>query len=572
MPKIFDEARVVTDMAVAQAMATQPRRFSVWFGAGVSTEAGVKTAWEICTEIRESLMEQEMPTVADVWARESLDWDSEDRRYSTCLKRYRSTPAERVDYFRTLLRNTKPSFAHHGLAILAANGVISPMLFTTNFDKLLEMAFATQGNSEYLAIRSMDEAQYWLPDEEKYYVLKLHGDYDTNNIVNTTEETQEVPEALRDLACRTLQNAGLVVLGSAGHEGSVQRLLYDILGQEDGGTPRFGLYWGVYVPGARPQFVDDTVAQHAVRTAMTQGTVNQRLVERIVERDGKKRLCRFFPVWGAAQFLRSVVQASKRSDVINTTTRYFDHAMRVHHRLRIGGLSEGAIQVRLDDLRRNSKRSSSPQAGVNVPSIVIDAESATLQLHVELAYGDMTSPVLLGAPKYEKRRRAIVSPDDIFLSAGAGVARAILEQAGPQIVLQELAKFDTVPHRAVLATSGGNLAVHYILHAAAVFVKADGTYALSEEDVQQTFEAVLRLSTALGVECIFAPLIGSGSGGIDSTHSLVAILRALRKDRESNDVQPLRLVIVVRDEGMLARAEFRQVLQAQLPDVTIVLP
>jgi hypothetical protein len=46
---------------------------------------------------------------------------------------------------------------------------------SSNFDKLIEMASAQQAVSEYQAIRSEDERQCW-GDEEKQYVIKLHGD------------------------------------------------------------------------------------------------------------------------------------------------------------------------------------------------------------------------------------------------------------------------------------------------------------------------------------------------------------------------------------------------------------
>jgi hypothetical protein len=76
------------------------------------------------------------------------------------------------------------------VSLLAARRVLRTTCLTTNFDKLLELAFAKQGEVECQAIRTPEEAAYWGGEPDKCYILKLHGDYDTHSILNTRDETR----------------------------------------------------------------------------------------------------------------------------------------------------------------------------------------------------------------------------------------------------------------------------------------------------------------------------------------------------------------------------------------------
>jgi len=70
--------------------------------------------------------------------------------------------------------------------------------------EVIEMAFAQQAVSEFQAIRSDEEQQYW-GYEDKQYVIKLHGDYDTANILNTNDEAIRIPESLQKIGVEVLQ-------------------------------------------------------------------------------------------------------------------------------------------------------------------------------------------------------------------------------------------------------------------------------------------------------------------------------------------------------------------------------
>src|SRR5262249_7753552 len=122
-------------------------RCAAWIGAGLSLEAGIKASREICDDIKKDLAAVAGATDPDAWAQEHLDWDDPSRRYSTCVRKL-GTPADRIDYFRRIIRGAQPSFSHHAVALLMQHGHIRRSCLTTNFDKLTEMAFAQEAVSE----------------------------------------------------------------------------------------------------------------------------------------------------------------------------------------------------------------------------------------------------------------------------------------------------------------------------------------------------------------------------------------------------------------------------------------
>ena len=151
-------------------------------------------------------------TDPDAWAKTNLDWDDVRRRYATCVSKL-GKPRQRIDYVREIVRGRQPSFSHHAIALLMRHRYIATNCLTTNFDKLLEMAFAQQAVSEYQAIRSQDETRFH-GQKDKFYIIKLHGDYDTENILNTTDETIRISEQMVTISVQMLRRKGGFVLGA----------------------------------------------------------------------------------------------------------------------------------------------------------------------------------------------------------------------------------------------------------------------------------------------------------------------------------------------------------------------
>lgn len=158
---------ITEDEAIHSILVAQGEHVP-FVGAGLSKEAGVPLAWEICEDIRQGWAPF-FEGSQDEWARTKLNWDDLTRRYSSCLENYGS-PEDRVSYFRGLLRGIAPSFAHHALALLMSNDKLHRNGITTNFDKLIEQAFVEQNIRECQAIRMPEEAEFWGPESDKCYL------------------------------------------------------------------------------------------------------------------------------------------------------------------------------------------------------------------------------------------------------------------------------------------------------------------------------------------------------------------------------------------------------------------
>ena len=81
-------------------------------------------------------------------------------------------------------------------------------------------------------------------NDDKAYCIKVHGDYDTHNLLNTDEETVVIEEAVGDYLELLLRNRGLLVIGSAGFEKSIHTL-FDRLTSKNSASKRI-LHYGLY--------------------------------------------------------------------------------------------------------------------------------------------------------------------------------------------------------------------------------------------------------------------------------------------------------------------------------------
>jgi O-acetyl-ADP-ribose deacetylase (regulator of RNase III) len=159
-------------------------------------------------------------------------------------------------------------------------------------------------------------------------------------------------------------------------------------------------------------------------------------------------------------------------------------------------------------------------------------------------------------------RRAVISPEDTLISAGGGVALALLRKAGQHILLNELSKFDEVRHGEVVVTSGCELPVAYIFHVAATLLRGDGSSLISESDVSQAVVNILSIAKSLDVRGLFMPLIGAGLEGMPPRRSLSAILQGIAKAERFATDELVQVAVVIRDEGTISRQEVGSCLEA----------
>jgi O-acetyl-ADP-ribose deacetylase (regulator of RNase III)/NAD-dependent SIR2 family protein deacetylase len=554
--------KVISDVEACFSILQEKDRFVCYLGAGASAEAGVKTAMAICDDIRNELESfdpdyENNPDVVRKKIEAKLKWQDRSRRYSVCMHVGRNTKDSRVEYFRKLLSNARPSFCHHAVAMLIAGQYFKSTCLSTNFDKLLETAFTQQGKLECQPIRNDSEIEYWWPAATRGYVLKLHGDYDTENVLNTSEETITISKKMTEKVRTLSQKSGMVVLGTAGNEESIRRL-FDSLTDDSAKAENVlsrGLLWGVYVNDTKPTDpLSERELEDLIKGQIDRGEIGEGIAE-MMERASKRDepFC-FFPVWGSGNFMSTLITATKNRELNGTAERFLDREMRLRTVFKRAKLKEAAITKHIDALRAQEKKLRSDLEKTGLPSQrprpIFRARDLKNGHEIRATYGDITSRSMMAAAEFQSARRAVVSADDTCLSAGGGVARGLLRKAGHHMILNELQKFiPPIPHCTVAVTSGGNLPLNYIFHAASMEIDQDGAYGVTEENVGDTMRDVLNKAAALNVEAIWTPLLGAGVGPLLPTQSLRAILDAILGWED--ETHKLTITIVIFDESHL---------------------
>jgi O-acetyl-ADP-ribose deacetylase (regulator of RNase III)/NAD-dependent SIR2 family protein deacetylase len=557
--------RIIPDSEAIRYILQQKRRYICYLGAGASADAGIMTAREICEDVRHQLLPDDLPPKqVSQWEKERLSWDDLSRRYATCMRAY-GNPVKRVQYFRELLKGKSPSFCHFALALAMADGVFKRTCLTTNFDKLLESAFTHQGVMECQPIRTDDELKYWEDDEDRCYVIKLHGDYDTNNILNTDDEVISLNDKFKIKVRDLSKDAGMLVLGTAGYEKSIHTMFDHLTEGGDEKILSHGILWGVYVPETKPRHLSQDDLQAVVQQQLKDGAVGPDIVAMMKRVSPRNEGFAFFPMWGGAgNFVFDLIEKTDNKLLRATAKLYLDHEMRLRNVFKRVDMSDAAIKRHISSLEEQQK---SLHKKLGTPSQttekVFEAFDQDRHVTINVAYGDIAKRSWMSAPEFQQDKRAVVSPEDTCISAGGGVAYLILERAGKYSVLNELSKFASpIEHGKIIVTSGGNLPVHYIFHAAAVEITKDAKYSVSKQDVCVTMTDVLEKARALGVGALWVPLMGAGVGSLGPKQSLEGVLEAI--DGWKSGGHQIKINVAIYKEGELPRNVVRQCLKRKL--------
>jgi hypothetical protein len=209
------------DLALALAMRALPGGYALLLGSGVSRAAGIPTGWEVVLDLTRRLAAAEGADIGEdpaAWYRQRFGADPD---YAELLERLAGTPAERREILRRYFEPDEaerqegrkmPTRAHRAIAKLVARGYIR-VIFTTNFDQLLETALRDEGVPPAV-ISTADGVAGALPlQHERITVVKLHGDYLDTRLKNTPAELSAYDPAMERLLDRVVDEYGLVVAG-----------------------------------------------------------------------------------------------------------------------------------------------------------------------------------------------------------------------------------------------------------------------------------------------------------------------------------------------------------------------
>lgn len=257
----------VTSDAFARSFGQRTHRLAWLLGAGASAAAGVPTAADMITDFKARLFcahtnipRNEVDVSDPLWEQRITSYfdgahgfppAGDPGEYSTAFEIAYPEAADRRSYIENAVRRATPSFGHRVLASFISGGVVR-CLFTTNFDPLVERATAVtddllpadrQAHLTVSAIDSVERGQRCLREDAWPLLVKLHGDYQSDHLKNTVQETQTQDERLRGIFVDSLARFGLVVVGYSGRDDSIMDALDEAIAHK-GAFPA-GLWWVV---------------------------------------------------------------------------------------------------------------------------------------------------------------------------------------------------------------------------------------------------------------------------------------------------------------------------------------
>jgi NAD-dependent SIR2 family protein deacetylase len=255
---------------LARAVEVQGAHLAWLIGAGGSAMSGIPTAGQLIIRFKHELyceangLGVQDVDLADPRTRRmieayfnanngfpSMDDNSE---YSVAFERAYPMADVRADFVARVCKGASPNYGHFVLAALMATNRLE-VVFTTNFDDLIETAaqsvfeemtprptavIADLGDPEK-AVRAFQKSNWPL-------VAKIHGDFRSDRLKNTTAELQSQDSGMRHVLRTCCGRSGLIVAGFSGRDQSVMDVLRDAL-SDDASFPS-GIFW-CYRPADR---------------------------------------------------------------------------------------------------------------------------------------------------------------------------------------------------------------------------------------------------------------------------------------------------------------------------------
>jgi len=234
----------------------------MWFlGAGASASAGIPTAHDMIWEFKQRLYVSQRRVsamaVADLSSQAvrvqiqahidslgTLPRADATGEYAELFEAVYPVESDRRAYLEAKVTGAKPSFGHLALAALMRAG-FTRIVWTTNFDALVADACAkAYDGTGALTIGTLDAPDLAIErvSESRWPVeVKLHGDFRSRRLKNTSDELRMQDARLRSFLVDCCRRFGLVVAGYSGRDDSVMDSLEDAL-RENGAFPS-GLFW-----------------------------------------------------------------------------------------------------------------------------------------------------------------------------------------------------------------------------------------------------------------------------------------------------------------------------------------
>ncbi len=238
--------------AFARSFSQRAPRLAWFLGAGASAQSFVPTAEQLVDVLLRQIYctERGVPVdsidlgdrhqrrrLHEIYSgQEGLSLDGDPSFYSEVFERAYASPQDRAAFIESQVREAAPNYGHQVLAALVAANSLR-LVATTNFDPLIERAINPLLDGQLLDGRQLDVADLDNPGRvaralsaDRWPLLvKLHGDYRSDDLKNISTELQEQDEELRRTMTSALSRLGLVVVGYSGRDESIINMLQDVL-------------------------------------------------------------------------------------------------------------------------------------------------------------------------------------------------------------------------------------------------------------------------------------------------------------------------------------------------------
>lgn len=237
------------------------KNISWLFGAGASVSAGLPSAYDLVWDFKRKIYCSEQGialnrfcNLSDRGLRIQIQsyFDKEEEcpskdtpeEYSYYFERSFPNAIDRKVYLEELLSGMQLSYGHKVIGLLMKKGHIN-IIFTTNFDKAFEnTAVQVFGNTEDWYKTDLDSAENgikFFQASKVPLIVKMHGDYFSERLKNTTAELQSQDDQLRHILTTSSYTNGIGVMGYSGRDESVMAALHTAL-RQDNSFPN-GIFW-----------------------------------------------------------------------------------------------------------------------------------------------------------------------------------------------------------------------------------------------------------------------------------------------------------------------------------------
>ncbi len=218
-------------------------------GAGASASAGIPTASDMVWEFKQLLYVSQRrvapQTVADlsnpaIRAQLQSHIDSSGNlpssgapdEYAALFEAAYPAEADRRAYIDSKIAGAKPSYGHLALATLM-RAQLTRLVWSTNFDPLVAdgcaKIYEATGPLTTVALDAPELATQVIGDGRWPVEIKLHGDFRSRRLKNTSDELRHQDSRLRQVLVESCGRSGLVVAGYSGRDTSIMDALEEAL-------------------------------------------------------------------------------------------------------------------------------------------------------------------------------------------------------------------------------------------------------------------------------------------------------------------------------------------------------